>query len=1445
MSQPSSAAGQPPSFKTNVNRAKTKRWVEAKSYSYDGDDWGDVDDYDEYGGYEEPVPATKPTGLRQRGQSATSQHPPEIYTASTDQGRNTGIESRPHHLPQTSAGRNFTSPPISYQHGLRRQNSFDPEEERRAFSGPQTIPPQNSGPERPLAPASTPVASGSAHPHQSGSSVQPYVHQPPQAPSHMPFRPIPDETSHFPGHGQHPAGDGRGSPFAHQGPPSGTGSRAQSMTTNNAAQDFHNRRDFTQPSAVPPPLQMRASPAAHAPDQWHPPRKSSLGQDNAPPPSILPQTAMVTSPAENVTTGRSTRERAASGPDKVLPFVRPADIYRRMEEEKERARRSQESSRPSLDSMTGRPKDIPKIDTGRDMESELWGKATLNPVKERQSDLFPEPVKSEPETSSQRSSQQTLKKPSNQPESHRDSLQGVQKQSGTPSEQRNLHPTRETFSMPESLEKKATTSKKFDLQQPQGTTANRPPLGPMLPELSRVSGFGESFGEAFMVPSSGFGDFSVAESAPNTVAPETVGTTAEKSRTDLQHQPSLGFTSAVHQSFDRAQEQVPPTPSSVADSSVQRSTSGGTSTISPIISRGPSAATHGMGQPLPGIADVATPVQEPDEPSETNGGPISVDSLATPTQTQIKPAYNQTLAESPPPSFIPGHRRDMSTPSPDNSPAKLPAVEVNRQLRRPQEIELATATPTPTDTDRESDLDTEDQPRKSTISPSKSDITIKPPTVLTNQRQTSPERGKVRTMAERFEGSRSNSPHLFPRNSPVEAEKPQSDSEVSSRPRNERLESFRPQLPGGWESSYSVMPSNAQTQGGTASGKQNESAPGELFNNMQPGVKDSKVNDDASASEPQSIPSQVKDVTKDAFAAAASAGSALAGALAAAVSGDARSDSEKDESPIRGHPERSATRAHGEAIEPFSHPQQTDIPAPLAVDSKTPSTVPSPSPLLRGPSSQVEPSPSHPNQALPAISTDVKSHQYESDRLRREIVRELSPNGASEPTTAGSDSPYQASSRYSTNRSAPPSGLESGTVPRDNDNYWNDYIGGHGPHLSGVADQASLEGRAELHHDISDAQSQASEPERINDQTRSQIPIAPAETTETMAEPPHHLSHRFSWEQPLQELGPQQGAPRISSNPPVPEPSNRSLEQQPSQSVPQEPLSEDPDTARSSTVVETSTIGVSDSIRKPPKLDHLVIESAPETRSFLGESEQEKSSQNYSTGLEVAPALLEKREDVSSISGPGESPSTRGSPGQGPAPMYAETSSPQDNQFTHTTSNQESQPAPQSVPQPLLQPSPNAPPVQSQQKIPPFREILALKSPAERIRTYNQTRYQFANQDTGLSQWLASTINDLPENADLVASQGRVTFPGNKNSPSRSKFGVASSGQESVGGSASQTFSTPGGSGGKISSQQVQAKSKELLHSAGIFGGKANVAAKGLFSKGKNRFRSSGGIDKV
>ena len=68
------------SLKTNVNRKKTKRWVEAKKISYDGDDWGD----DEYGEYdndeveedETPPPPMPPSLNTQRGTSSTNTSSP-------------------------------------------------------------------------------------------------------------------------------------------------------------------------------------------------------------------------------------------------------------------------------------------------------------------------------------------------------------------------------------------------------------------------------------------------------------------------------------------------------------------------------------------------------------------------------------------------------------------------------------------------------------------------------------------------------------------------------------------------------------------------------------------------------------------------------------------------------------------------------------------------------------------------------------------------------------------------------------------------------------------------------------------------------------------------------------------------------------------------------------------------------------------------------------------------------------------------------------------------------------------------------------------------------------------------------------------------------------------------------------------------------------------------
>ncbi|KAI9821478.1 MAG: hypothetical protein M1832_003325 [Thelocarpon impressellum] len=187
-------------------------------------------------------------------------------------------------------------------------------------------------------------------------------------------------------------------------------------------------------------------------------------------------------------------------------------------------------------------------------------------------------------------------------------------------------------------------------------------------------------------------------------------------------------------------------------------------------------------------------------------------------------------------------------------------------------------------------------------------------------------------------------------------------------------------------------------------------------------------------------------------------------------------------------------------------------------------------------------------------------------------------------------------------------------------------------------------------------------------------------------------------------------------------------------------------------------------------------------------------------------------------------------------------------------------------------------------KTPAFREIMALKTSAERIHVFRASRDQFANTNTGLSQWISGAGLQHQEHAVVAPPSGRPAIttkglpgvPGHPPSPSTSKTSPQSGqsqqpyyqqylnfsntpgspsqapppGQPGPSTSgpveSSQGFAPTGNSGGgigggKLTTHQVQAKGKDILHTAGVFGGKANVAAKGLFAKGKSRFRGSGG----
>ena len=1110
-------------------------------------------------------------------------------------------------------------------------------------------------------------------------------------------------------------------------------------------------------------------------------------------------------------------------------------------------------------------KERPIIDTRQDSENGQRPKPTLDPVKERQSEYYPEGLGSNTQQNEKRISQAPSEKPPSQEHNtRRKSLQPSLKSVAEPS---SPAPS-DSFS---DVADKKTTSKRFEIKKPSSTAASKSYLGPMLPEVSRVSGFGDSFGESFLGSPGGFGSFpagQTAEATPENTEKEKSRNSQERRRSDLQHQPSLGFTSAVHQSFDNAQEQVPPTPSSTADSSVERSASGGTSAVSPIISRGPSTAMHGLQNTLPGIDDVASP----EESSRKSFGerPGSSSTLGTPTQSKSAalPAALKVEETSPPPSFIPGHRRDMSTPSPDNSPARTPALEAKRPLKQPQEVELATTTPTPTDTDYSSDrnfkpLESEtaqSAQRMSEVQEFKGDnqlagedvpagvqdqvSTSLPQQGSPQQRSDSSENGRVRNLTDRFETrSRPESPLSVTTPSSAQVrETPATGGLPPPRPANDRVQSFRPQIPGGWTSTSSVMSSSkaipqASSDTGAQSSKVETKVP--IQQEVESDSPDKASNVGLA---------QAKEVSEKAFAAAATVGTALAGALVAAVGGDhvKAEENASDTRDAEGQSPalaRSRSSSSSEKEEAATASYVHDFPKPLTLDNKAVSTASLPLPK-DSPKTETKAYPD-PNsdsrndsqrlsqqQALPNISTNVREHEYESDRLRREIKKELGP---SEPTTAESDSPYQASSKYSTTQSGTRSAVESAVLPHEYENYWDD-----------KSDEDSVKGKftespatANLPGPREDPLRDKPDPSIESTDQSAQAPQTATSEVPQLLQKPHTLPHRFSWEAPLQELSPPSAPPQEPSFVEAP---NRSG-QEPAPTVQQGGLQEPsdyPETARSSTVVETSTLGLNDSIRKPPKL----AEEAEESDKFLPESDApfgpEKSLAPYAN----APEAIRPDNQKETVGVPEPGPSSpfedRGPPQQMDTKVAREAFLPQQSHVPPTPSKVKDQPSPNTVPS-------------TQPKMPPFREILALKSSAERVKAYNDTRINFANLNTGLNQWLAVTAQTLPEHADLLSSQGRsATFQGHKASPSRSKLGgIIPSGSyqastpDAMGSGASQPYMGTGGSGGKISSQQVQAKSKELLHSAGVFGGKANVAAKGLFSKGKNKFRGSGGLDKV
>jgi len=231
--------------------------------------------------------------------------------------------------------------------------------------------------------------------------------------------------------------------------------------------------------------------------------------------------------------------------------------------------------------------------------------------------------------------------------------------------------------------------------------------------------------------------------------------------------------------------------------------------------------------------------------------------------------------------------------------------------------------------------------------------------------------------------------------------------------------------------------------------------------------------------------------------------------------------------------------------------------------------------------------------------------------------------------------------------------------------------------------------------------------------------------------------------------------------------------------------------------------------------------------------------------------------------------------GELPPPVYEESETPlasyveKEPTFAPVETNETPLTPTETTETPLAPPATTAA-TNTAARIPTVREIMALKTVDERVNTYNSSREQVASMDTGLSNWLSSTLSSHPEHAHVVtdaankpagttAIGGSIRYkpqPGNiiklarkglsgvtNREPSGSHAADPSQSPSNV---ERQTSNTVGRS---PSAQQggapkMQTKGKDLLHSAGMFGGKATVGAKGLFARAKGRLRE-GGSEKV
>lgn len=830
----------------------------------------------------------------------------------------------------------------------------------------------------------------------------------------------------------------------------------------------------------------------------------------------------------------------------------------------------------------------------------------------------------------------------------------------------------------------------------------------------------------------------------------------------LHHQPSVGYRSMVHQAFDASgdisKQDSTRSQAATDPSGLSRSDTTGTSDISPILSGVQSSAPRGIE-----YRDMPPVIAE--EPEFDERGRLR------------QSAASATLAD-----VQPGYRRSLNPPSSTNSPARSPVVGESNPLRGAAAAVLLTSPVS--DKAAQSSFREADLAAAASSSPSKQhapvaaleraaqdhfiathDLPVEASPRIS--RSESPTKGRVADLAGKFSevapDSRRNSPHSIGSRKSDGSLK-DSTSRPTSRPTSshglkaidrpvaEREVSFRPKIPGGFESYTSTKAASPERPIVSSSPSDVDITP---TTTKQPlGGRD--------------LSSHSKSVSGP-MAALAAAGAAIAASLQNSTAAD-----DKDTA--------SHGRAYGDIYNRPLPPNRLESTA-----STSPPTPPAKDelPTLVTRDFTQPPRLEHRDTA--------ESTDFESDRLRRDIVRSLSPTQDHKPATSNLMIPEaRAPNRH------------GGTILSEYESYWADGDEDEEPVMSATS---------------------------VPSMAAAPLPLKPTKSVEQAKELPAPVPEKSLPHEPVPALAPSTSsvAPAIDSGSPE---SARpagfltqrfSWEMTPADS----PVKErsDPQHSASSTTVPSATSTNKDSRLKPddplslnPKLssEHLQIRNAEpgelpspiETRGSSMESMRELTPRPHEAP--VSPIL---------------SPAT---------PSTATREAP-------------------SGPRPLSSHKPHSESVHDVRP-PSFREILAIKSTDVRIAKYNETRQQFANMDTGLTRWLQATATNT--NTDPRHLKGPIAHrptagpptiatssPGGTRHKATASLNRVFTGSGSDKPTHSPMESTPSPSGADRT-QAAALKGKELLGKATVLGGKSlgkgTTVAKGLFAKGKSRFRTSG-----